>query len=129
MSVNSKYRSSVSLLKFAFKKYPLEAKINTCLVRTFHSNSLVDRTNANSPSYKLKPSSAVIIKDLIQAASFHLSSRDNISEKPTSYDRNYIAEERAINEYLLEPNDLNGLRMTVRHILLLVMISCPSILV
>ena len=90
---------------------------------------MVDRTNANSPSYKLKPSSAVIIKDLIQAASFHLSSRDNISEKPTSYDRNYIAEERAINEYLLEPNDLNGLRMTVRHTLLLVMMSCPSILV
>ena len=33
----------------------------------------------------------------------------------TTCGRNYVTEERAINEYLLEPGDLTGLRMTVRR--------------
>lgn len=37
------------------------------------------------------------------------------NSKSTSYDRNYITEIRALNEYLLEPADLTGLRMTVRR--------------
>ena len=107
MSVQSKYRSSVSLLKFAFKKYPLEVRVNSSLVRTFHNNLLVDKVNRSSNS-KLVPSDA--LTNLIK----HLSSSDNtFSNKPISYDRNYISEQRAINEYLLEPLDLQGLRMTV----------------
>ena len=112
MSVQSKYRSSVSLLKFALKKYPLEIRVNSSLVRTLHSNTLVDRTKVKSPSSKLVPRDA--LSELVKAA-YHLTSSDNLSSnKPISYDRNYISEERAINEYLLEPLDLHGLRMTVR---------------
>ena len=111
MSVQSKYRSSVSLLKFALKKYPLETRVNSSLVRTLHSNTLVDRTKVKSPSSKLVPRDA--LSELVKAA-YHLTSSDNLSNKPISYDRNYISEERAINEYLLEPLDLHGLRMTVR---------------
>ena len=110
MSVHSKYRSSVSLLKFALKKYPLEIRVNSSLVRTFHSNTLVDRTKV-SPSSKLVPRDA--LADLVKAA-YHLTNSDNLANKPISYDRNYISEQRAINEYLLEPVDLHGLRMTVR---------------
>ena len=111
MSVHSKYRSSVSLLKFALKKYPLEIRVNNSLVRTFHSNTLVDRTKVNALSSKLVPRDA--LTDLVKAA-YHLTNSDNLSNKPISYDRNYISEQRAINEYLLEPVDLHGLRMTVR---------------
>ena len=110
MSVHSKYRSSVSLLKFAFKKYPLDIRVNSALVRTFHNNSLVDRSRVKSPKSNLVPSDA--LTDLIKAA-YHLKSSDNSINKPKSYDRNYISEERAINEYLLEPQELHGLRMTV----------------
>ncbi len=113
MSVQSKYRSSVSLLKFALKKYPLEIRVNSSLVRTFHSNTLVDRTQVNSPSSKLVPRDA--LSELVKA-SYHLTSSDSLSNKPISYDRNNISEERAINEYLLEPLDLHGLRQTVRII-------------
>jgi len=36
------------------------------------------------------------------------------TEKP-SYDRNYITQQRALNDYLLRPQDLDGLRMTSRR--------------
>ena len=112
MSVHSKYRSSFSLLKFAFKKYPLDIRVNSALVRTFHNNTLVDRSKVKSPKSNLVPSPSDALTDLIKAA-YHLKSSDNSINKPKSYDRNYISEERAINEYLLEPQELHGLRMTV----------------
>lgn len=114
MSVHSKYRSSFSLLKFAFKKYPLDIRVNSTLVRTFHNNTLVDRSKVRSPKSNLVPSPSDALTDLIKAA-YHLKSSDNSINKPKSYDRNYISEERAINEYLLEPQELHGLRMTVRR--------------
>lgn len=40
--------------------------------------------------------------------------RDNPEEK-VSYDNNYITEFRAINDYLLKPTDLTGLRITIRR--------------
>ena len=112
MSVHSNYRSSFSLLKFAFKKYPLEMRVNSALVRTLHSNTLGDRSKVKSPKSNLVPNPSDALSDLIKAA-YHLKSSDNHINKPKSYDRNYISEERAINEYLLEPQELHGLRMTV----------------
>jgi len=40
--------------------------------------------------------------------------KDNPEEK-VSYDNNYITEFRAINDYLLKPTDLTGLRITIRR--------------
>ena len=37
------------------------------------------------------------------------------SKSTSSYDRNYITEQRALEEYLLAPSDLAGLRMTERR--------------
>lgn len=112
MSVHSNYRSSFSLLKFAFKKYPLEMRVNSALVRTLHSRTLGDRSKVKSLKSNLVPNPSDALSDLIKAA-YHLKSSDNNINKPKSYDRNYISEERAINEYLLEPQELHGLRMTV----------------
>jgi len=37
------------------------------------------------------------------------------SDEKTSYDRNFVTEARALNEYLLKSEDLSGLRVTVRR--------------
>jgi len=44
-----------------------------------------------------------------------ISSSGKVKFEKPSYDRNYITETRAVNEYLLKPEDLLGLRVTVRR--------------
>ena len=51
----------------------------------------------------------------IRKSSLTTSALNHKNPVSTSYDRNYITEQRALEEYLLDSSDLAGLRMTVRR--------------
>ena len=106
-------RCSVKLLKFAFNSQFVS---QTCVSRHFlsSSRSLVTSCQNNSVTSSTKITKITNQEALIQVLR-NLSTSDTASEKSKSYDRNYITEFRAINEYLLDKVDLTGLRMTVRR--------------
>eukprot|EP00092_Neocalanus_flemingeri_P020297 GFUD01021987.1.p1 GENE.GFUD01021987.1~~GFUD01021987.1.p1 ORF type:complete len:530 (+),score=135.32 GFUD01021987.1:57-1646(+) len=99
---------TVKLVKFALKKHPMDPG---GLVRMLHS-SCINFQNVSAPIIPPFPSSHIR----------HLSTQHPLLATATgggntksSYDRNYITEERALNEFLLEVLDLQGLRITVRR--------------
>ena len=115
-------KNSVKFIKFTFKKHPLKVCSQSSLAqnRTLHSINLVKSRSSphSSPLKSLNRSILDSIKyeKVTQTASHvNVTSSDKSKIKSKSYDRNYITQQRAINEYLLEPSDLHGLRMTVRR--------------
>jgi len=102
--------STYKLVKFALKKRPLDPG---GLVRLFHSSSV--KINYK-PVTKLKYIShpTVPINNIFTSSPLLVVASGNLQAK-SSYDRNYITEERALNEFLLEITDLQGLRITVRR--------------
>jgi len=116
MSLN---RSTVQLLKFAFKKHPLipeqssEHFKRSIFGRYLHSSQI--RFNNNS----LERRKFSNYKELEKLEKFLIkctyATKASDQDKSKSYDRNYISEKRAIEEYLLETGDLKGLRMTLRR--------------
>jgi len=99
------------ILKFALKKRPLDPG---GLVRLLHSSS--DKINYK-PITKLKYSCNLddsLKNNIFTSSPLKVIASSNPQAK-SSYDRNYITEERALNEFLLEIIDLQGLRITVRR--------------
>ena len=110
MSLN---RSTVQLLKFAFKKHPLipeqssEHFKRSILGRYLHSSQI--RFNSNSLERRIFSN----YKELEKLEQFLIkctyATKASDQDKSKSYDRNYISEKRAIEEYLLEAGDLKGI--------------------
>ena len=112
MSLN---RSTVQLLKFAFKKHPLIPEFSlvhlqriSC-VRGLHSSQIRSKIKINK-SLESRNSSNIkelaILEQYLMKCSYATSTSNE--DKSKSYDRNYISEKRAIEEYLLEGTDLKG---------------------
>ena len=77
-------KNSVKLIKFAFKKYPLEPNLQRYLVRPFHSSNIVHNIHSTLDPLKSKTDLANI-RNIIKSVSYHQSSSD--PNKPKSYDR------------------------------------------
>jgi len=104
--------STTRLVKFVHKKHPLDPWGST---RIFHS-ICVPRIKADVnrihqvPIQKFLPFNRRMISIIPP-----LSTGTESSTTKSSYDRNYITEERALNEFLLSIVDLQGLRVTIRR--------------
>jgi len=99
-------QNAYRLLKFAMKKYPLDPG------GKFRKLSTLDKVMGN---LKLtQPQSQIYWSRKKLSVSFALLSK-GIPSSESSYDRNYITEERALNEFLLNVDDLSGLRNTDRR--------------
>jgi len=103
--------TTLKLLKFALRKHPLEPGGHT---RIFHSFCIpVIRCNKfYRPAASTRDKASNMYSSL-ETISRKLSSAPSTTK--SSYDRNYITEERALNEFLLSIVDLQGLRVTVRR--------------
>ena len=103
--------TTLKLLKFALRKHPLEPGGHT---RIFHSSCIpVIRCNKfYRPAASTRDKASNMYSSL-ETISRKLSSAPSTTK--SSYDRNYITEERALNEFLLSIVDLQGLRVTVRR--------------
>ena len=77
-------KNSVKLIKFAFKKYPLEPNLQRYLVRPFHCSNIVNNTPSTLDPLKSKTDLANI-RNIIKSVGYHQSSSD--PNKPKSYDR------------------------------------------
>ena len=101
--MGSKHNFLKQLTKFALKKHPLEPggvrMLSTCVLK---NSVLSTRLNCLFDEHSIRCLS--LNKPYLLAA-----------ENNTSYDRNYITEERALKEFLLDIQDLHGLRVTVRR--------------
>jgi len=100
--------STIKLVKFALKKHPLDPG---GYARILHS--------VGSNHYKTKCHPVVnnsLSSNIRMFSTYHcpLFSSSGTTTK-SSYDRNYITEDRALNEFLLAVGDLQGLRITVRR--------------
>ena len=111
------------IIKFTLKKYPLSCgKVPD---RNLHVSStcstFITPREPRGASGEEKKLPAAITRQLefltqeIRKASLTTSALSQRNSVSTSYDRNYITEQRALEEYLLDPTDLAGLRMTVRR--------------
>ena len=78
-------KNSVKLIKFAFKKYPLEPNLQRYLVRSFHSSNIVNNINSTLDPLKSKTDLVNIRRNITKSVSYHQSSSD--PSKPKSYDR------------------------------------------
>ena len=111
------------IIKFTFKKYPLSSR--RVPDRTLHVSStspfISRREPSGGASGEEKKFPATITRQLeflsqeIRKSSLTTSALSHRNSVSTSYDRNYITEQRALEEYLLDSTDLAGLRMTVRR--------------
>ena len=91
------------IIKFTYKKHPLSHQ-KELLVKYSSSSFQTGREGRNIPYFSVLRqveswASQVSKSNLATSAGDH---------KSKSYDRNYITELRALNEYLLEPSDLTG---------------------
>ena len=77
-------KNSVKLIKFAFKKYPLEPNLQRYLVRSSHSSNIVNNIPSKFDPPKSKTDMANI-RNIIKSVGYHQSSSD--PNKPKSYDR------------------------------------------
>jgi len=108
---------SIKILKHNVQKHPWESGkrlYNTLILRRPLNDVLtyVPRSAGHCIFSSLSLQS-VIIRCL---ASTPTASKDAAKdESKISYDNNYITEFRAINDYLLKPGELAGLRITVRR--------------
>jgi len=103
-------RSTFSLVKFALKKHPLDPG---GLVRMLHSSCAGHLIY--KPSFGPKPYNFPTLSARTFSTHHPLLTNGSDNYNKSSYDRNYITEERALNEFLLEVKDLQGLRITVRR--------------
>ena len=115
--------SVLRIIKFTYKKYPLSSgKVpdKNLHVSSTCSTFISPREPSRGTSGEEKKVPPTITRQLeflsqeIRKCSLTtsaLSARNSVS----SYDRNYITEQRALEEYLLDSSDLAGLRMTVRR--------------
>ena len=113
------------IIKFTFKKYPLSRG------KVLDKNIHVSCSNSTFPSHRElsrwvpgdeKKFQTTTVRQLeflttkIIKSSLTTSAINHKNSKSTSsYDRNYITETRALEEYLLDQSDLAGLRMTERR--------------
>jgi len=105
--------STIKLVKFALKKHPLDPG---GYARIFHSSCGVAKINLNiHRQFLVKISNPVKIYNPLSSSLGVLAHYSADSSTKSSYDRNYITEERALNEFLLTVGDLTGLRVTVRR--------------
>ena len=104
--------STIKLVKFALKKHPLDPG---GYARIFHSSCGVAKIDFNVHRQLVKTFHPVKIYNPIAYSLGVLAHYSADSSTKSSYDRNYITEERALNEFLLTIGDLTGLRVTVRR--------------
>jgi len=101
--MSSKHNFLKQLTKFALKKHPLEPggirMLSTCALK---NSVLGTRLKCLFDEHSIR---------CLSLNKPHLLAAEN----NTSYDRNYITEERALKEFLLDIQDLHGLRVTVRR--------------
>ena len=116
------------IIKFTFKKYPLSRR--KVPDRNLHVSSISSTFTSHRESSRWAPGEEKkihitlarqfeILSKEIRKSTLTTSATNHRNTKSTSstssYDRNYITEIRAVEEYLLDPSDLAGLRMTVRR--------------
>lgn len=102
--------SSIKLVKFALKKHPLDPGGYARLLHSSCGHKLAYKTKLE-PFHNYNPISN---KRALSTQGPIFTSAGSSNTKNT-YDRNYITEDRALNEFLLEIIDLQGLRVTVRR--------------
>jgi len=98
------------IIKFTYKKHPLSCQ-KGLLVEYSSSPFQSSREGRSIPQFSVLRQLESWANE-VRKSSLATSAGE---QKSKSYDRNYITELRALNEYLLEPSDLTGLRMTVRR--------------
>lgn len=80
-------------------------------------------TSGDFSQYRLRPAEPPwrvlqkqkLVLDQLRATKLKYFSTADQSNSEKSYDRNFVTEARALNEYLLKSEDLSGLRVTVRR--------------
>ena len=109
------------IIKFTFKKYPLSRRKITDINLHVSSTSSTRELSRWTPGEEKKIQTTVarqleLLTKEIRKSTLTTSATNHRNSKSTSsYDRNYITEVRAMEEYLLDPSDLAGLRMTERR--------------
>lgn len=101
--------NTIKLVKFALKKHPLDPGGYARLLHSSFGHSIY-KTKFEPFLYNNPISSTRALSTLGP-----LFTSTGSSNTKSSYDRNYITEDRALNEFLLEIIDLQGLRVTVRR--------------
>ena len=91
------------IVKFTYKKYPLSCQ-KGLLVRYSSSSFQSAREGKSIPQFSVLRQLESWANE-VRKSSLATSAGE---QKSKSYDRNYITELRALNEYLLEPSDLTG---------------------
>jgi len=105
-------RCTLKLVKCALKKHSLDSSL--LVKRNLHSLRVFQTSfNGNLKSYGSKVDNIPYSRNVKLLTTYH-TLLTAASDK-SSYDRNYITEERALNEFLLDMIDLQGLRITVRR--------------
>ena len=112
-------KSTVNLIKFAFTPQ----SSHQCLLQSSSVRSIVTSPRlVHNHCQDVRDSHALLkasqerlhlVRKLLSSSSQLSSKSEEVKSK--SYDRNYITESRAIDEYLLDKSDMQGLRMTVRR--------------
>ena len=100
------------IIKFSYKKHPLS---NNSILQlnyscsAFHTQSTPRERRSNTFHVSLVGQIERLSNEVRKShLSMSAGPAGHKNSKSTSYDRNYITESRALNEYLLEPADLTG---------------------